>query len=71
MCSANATDDYIPEIGAECRFDNFEGFGVLQASFGYGSDRDGENFHFDLCQACFERLVDTVENLRTAHGVRA
>lgn len=50
--------------------DNFEGFGVLQASFGYGSDRDGENFHFDLCQACFERLVDTVENLRTAHGVR-
>lgn len=50
--------------------DNFNEFGVLQASFGYGSKQDGANFHFDLCEACFDQLVDTFKRMRAVNGVR-
>ncbi len=33
MCSANATDDYIPEIGAECRFEENSDDSVLKAVY--------------------------------------
>jgi len=50
--------------------DNFQEFGVLRASFGYGSNQDGSSFHFDLCEACFGQLVDKVENLRVSYELK-
>lgn len=61
----------VPEL-QKTHHDNlnsFNEFGVLQASFGYGSKQDGENFHFDLCETCFGQLVDKIENLRADHGL--
>ncbi|RUO37771.1 hypothetical protein CWE13_07450 [Aliidiomarina shirensis] len=42
----------------------FQDFAVLHASFGYGSSRDGEKVHFDLCEACFETLAEYIEKLK-------
>ena len=50
--------------------DSFKEFGVLKASFGYGSNQDGDSFHFDLCEACFEQLVETIESLKSVNGLR-
>lgn len=63
----------IPELHkTHCdNLDNFKEFGVLQASFGYGSNQDGDSFHFDLCEACFEQLVETVENLKCLNSLRS
>lgn len=45
-------------------FDNFSEYAQLIASFGYGSKRDGDNYHFDFCEACFEQLLATIEGLK-------
>lgn len=50
-------------------------FGVLRASWGYGSRHDGEKYEVRLCEACFfrtlsglrrERLVKTMFDEKTA-----
>ncbi len=48
---------------------DFSEFGVLQASYGYGSNQDGDSFHFDLCEKCFGELVDMVNKLRASNGL--
>ena len=47
-------------------FDNFSEHAQLVASFGYGSKRDGERYHYDFCEACFEQLLATIEGLKIA-----
>lgn len=48
---------------------DFSEFGVLEASYGYGSNQDGESFHFDLCETCFGELVNKVKELRDSYGL--
>ncbi|MGM7448494.1 UNVERIFIED_ORG: hypothetical protein DFO82_2666 [Idiomarina abyssalis] len=57
-------ESLVPEIQKDYQenLNDFADFGVLKASFGYGSGRDGESFHFDLCEICFMELVNKVMN---------
>lgn len=57
--------------GKDCRtFDGMgnaephsDEFGTLEAYWGYHSDnRDGESWTADLCQSCFERVVEFIES---------
>lgn len=48
---------------------DFNEFGVLCASYGYGSSLDGDTHKFDLCEQCFEKLTDTVAQLRLDNGL--
>lgn len=70
-CDACGTS-VVPELQKAyfSNLDNFNEFGVLRASFGYGSKQDGANFHFDLCETCFNQLVDKVKRMGAANGVR-
>ncbi|WP_417447831.1 hypothetical protein [Idiomarina abyssalis] len=63
----------VPEFQKEHRenLDGFNEFGVLHASYGYGSDQDGDSFHFDLCETCFKELLDRVKSLRAFHGLNS
>ncbi|MCH8493018.1 MAG: hypothetical protein LAT53_07295 [Idiomarina sp.] len=47
--------------------DEFIDYGVLQASFGYGSAQDGTSVHVDLCEPCFMQLNEHVAVLKSAH----
>ena len=31
----------------------------VRHEFGYGSDKDGDYWEFDLCETCLEKLIDT------------
>lgn len=31
----------------------------VEKQWGYFSGKDGENHHFDLCEACYDRLTET------------
>lgn len=66
-CGESVVPDF--HKAQQVKLESFNEFGVLQASFGYGSSHDGESFHFDLCETCFAKLVESVEQLRVAHGL--
>lgn len=35
-------------------------YAVLEATWGYWSRRDGESFRKDLCEDCFEKILDFI-----------
>ncbi|PWW34578.1 hypothetical protein DFO83_111105 [Idiomarina loihiensis] len=47
---------------------DFDEFAVLHATYGYGSNHDGDSFHFDLCETCFGELVDRIKELRASNS---
>lgn len=49
------------------RLDNFSEHAQLIAAFGYGSKRDGDTYHFDFCETCFDELLVTIERLKMTH----
>lgn len=62
--------------GASCgstRNDNFVDFefATLSASWGYGSSRDGECHHIDLCEACFDSALGHLDRRRKGDASRA
>lgn len=63
----------VPQFQKEHRenLNHFNEFGVLHASYGYGSNQDGDSFHFDLCETCFKELLDRIKSLRTFHGLNS
>lgn len=63
----------VPEFQKKHRenLNGFNEFGVLHASYGYGSNQDGDSFHFDLCETCFKELLDRIKDLRTFHGLNS
>lgn len=63
----------VPQFQKEHRenLNDFNEFGVLHASYGYGSNQDGDSFHFDLCETCFKELLDRITSLRTFHGLNS
>lgn len=66
-CEASVVPNFQKE-NLSC-LDGFQEFGVLRASYGYGSSHDGDNFNYDLCESCFEKLVGTVKALRASNGL--
>ncbi|MAC35603.1 MULTISPECIES: hypothetical protein [Idiomarina] len=47
---------------------DFRDYGTLRASYGYGSNQDGDSFHFDLCESCFKELVDKVKSMKALNS---
>ena len=46
-------------------FDEQEGFG-FHYNVGYGSRHDGETVDIDLCCACFDEIIDEIEEKKKA-----
>ena len=48
------------QCGRELKVENGylkEGCFTAEANFGYFSQKDGKNFHFDLCEECFDKMI--------------
>lgn len=65
ICNESVVPDSYRELQQD--LSDFQGFGVLKASFGYGSTRDGQKVNFDLCETCFQDLEKHVEKLRASN----
>ena len=59
-------ESVIPKLRKDLSDDvrGFSDYGRLSASFGYGSARDGESVEMDLCEVCFNVLVEKAEALK-------
>jgi hypothetical protein len=38
-------------------------FAVLEANWGYFSRKDGDKLHKEICEKCFDKLVDFMESI--------
>lgn len=38
-------------------------YAVLEASWGYWSRKDGESFHNDLCEDCFDKILGFIGSI--------
>jgi len=48
----------------------FDEYAVLRAAFGYGSNRDGDEESYDLCESCFSELVVKLKEMKARNGVK-
>lgn len=71
LCDACGTS-VVPDFQKEHRSNlkDFNDYGMLHASYGYGSNQDGDSFHFDLCESCFKELVDKVNSMQTSNNLK-
>lgn len=37
---------------------------IIDRYMGYGSKRDGEHVHIDICANCFDKLLDDIEKAK-------
>lgn len=67
LCDA-CGDSVIPTFQKEHRnnLNDFNEYGMLHASYGYGSNQDGDSFYFDLCESCFKELVDKIKSMQSS-----
>ena len=65
-CGASVVPDF--QKKQRENLNDFKEFGVLRASYGYGSNQDGDSFHFDLCEKCFRKLVDKVKSMQASNN---
>ncbi|ASV67533.1 MULTISPECIES: hypothetical protein [Cytobacillus] len=55
----NKCGDTINHTGTEFdRNEQEEEFASFSITFGYGNKRDGNTYSFDLCDICFQKMVD-------------
>lgn len=38
-------------------------YAVLEARWGYWSGKDGESFHNDLCENCFDKIIEFIASI--------
>ena len=69
LCDACGTS-VAPDFQKEHRdsLNDFSEYGILHASYGYGSNQDGDSFHFDLCERCFKELVNKVKGMQASNA---
>lgn len=48
----------------EINNDRFEECAELKADWGYGSSQDGNSYHLDLCEDCFNSVLTTLKDRR-------
>ncbi|MDV6317214.1 hypothetical protein [Idiomarina sp. HP20-50] len=68
-CSASVVPDF--QKGRRGSLNDFSEYGILHASYGYGSNQDGDSFHFDLCERCFKELVNKVKGMQASNALGA
>ncbi len=39
-------------------------FAQLSASWGYSSKKDGEEYNFDICENCFDKILEFAKTLK-------
>ena len=66
-CGASVVPDFQKE--RQESLSGFGEYGMLNASDGYGSNQDGDSFHFDLCEKCFQGLVDKVKSIQALNSI--
>lgn len=64
-CGASVVPDFQKEH--RDNLNDFNEYGKLHASYGYGSNQDGNSFHFDLCERCFKELVNKVKGMQASN----
>lgn len=69
LCDACGTS-VVPDFQKEhCdNLNDFSEYGILHASYGYGSNQDCDSFHFDLCERCFKELVNKVRSMQASNA---
>jgi len=69
LCDACGTS-VVPTFQKEHRdnLNDFNEYGILRAPYGYGSNQDGDSFHFDLCERCFKELVNKVKGMQASNA---
>jgi len=50
----------------ELNSEKYEESGELSATFGYGSQEDGNVYHLDLCEKCFKTAIYALRDKRRA-----
>ncbi|PYE30819.1 hypothetical protein DFP83_11317 [Idiomarina fontislapidosi] len=72
LCDACGTS-VVPDSQKKHRdnLNDFSDYGMLNASYGYGSNQDGDSFHFDLCEVCFKELVNKVKSIQASSAPSA
>ncbi len=65
-CGASVVPDFQKEH--RDNLSDFSEYGTLHASYGYGSNQDGDSFHFDLCERCFKELVNKVKGMHASNA---
>lgn len=62
------TDVCCDVCGASCKtpLDDYE-VATLSAQWGYHSRKDGESYHLDLCETCFDDVVKYLQTRTSAH----
>lgn len=66
VCGASVVPDFQKEH--RDNLNDFSEYGILHASYGYGTNQDGDSFHFDLCESCFKELVDKVRSMKALNS---
>lgn len=56
---------YCDICSKNCSIDNFDNeYATLEALWGYGSKRDGEKFDIQICENCFNDVLNWMKNKR-------
>lgn len=53
MCGLNCTDE---QLGSE--------YATLEAMWGYSSHKDGHKYDIQLCESCFDKIVEHIRKNR-------
>lgn len=54
--------------GQSCTLDQFGSeYATLEAQWGYSSKRDGQKFDIQICEKCFEEILEWIKTKRHYH----
>lgn len=55
--------------GEDCRKEYDTQAAELTATWGYDSKKDGDKYHVDLCETCFDKTIEFLKQIRTVNPV--
>lgn len=59
---------YCDMCGLCCTDDNFGNeYATIEASWGYGSSKDGSKFDIQLCEKCFDDVLELIKKKRKSY----
>lgn len=65
VCGKSCKNDYDKELDRELSQNvDFE-YATLRATWGYFSRKDGESYHLDICENCFDDVVKHIDAQKT------
>jgi hypothetical protein len=55
--------------GTDCRKEMDNESAALTAIWGWDSKKDGDKYHIDLCESCFDKTIAFLKSIRTINPV--